>query len=316
MQYLTATLRTLAERNSTERATAAFVSEQLRRFGCKPKTVGASVVCDVGRGKNRIAFRAQADDGIATDNARQGVTHAYGQTAMLLNAARIVGAKSVVPLRFIFDCGDECAIENDVSEVYALRPNSDMERGKIGYCYGVMCAGRCEFTIDFCAKQVSAAAAEKSAEYVEEQAYALAQARSLSIATDKTASGVTRGYSVTFYDIAACEGFMIDLERAALKADDENGTLHTIAANRLYPPLVNNALAVDRVRSVMKSGCVAVPPQNIPDSFSEYSQTAPCCMVWLGIGQAETDGKSVFYDEQSLLIGTELIINLIESYKA
>lgn len=307
LKYITATCRGLRDLAGLSGATGdatAFIAEQLKRMGYKPKTMGANVICDVGRGGNRLAFFADMN---ATSLQANG---GYEQAAILLNVARIVGAKSAVPLRFIFGSDSditENGVVDGVSEAYALRLSSEIECGKIGYCYGVMCAGCCEFSIIFCCKSEQSAGVIASAEYVAERAKALADGRSVTVTLTKTAGGTRQDYTVVFYDIAACEGFMIDLERAALKADDSNGSSHTVIANKVHTPLVNNALAVDKVRSLMDNKCVVVPPRNTSDSFSECLEKTTGCMALLGACE-------IGDNSHAFLMGTELFIKLIESY--
>ncbi|MDE7108182.1 MAG: hypothetical protein K2O39_07655, partial [Clostridiales bacterium] len=88
----------------------------------------------------------------------------------------------------------------------------------------------------------------------------------------------------------------------------------------VYPPLKNHALAVDRVRSLMGEKCVAVPPRNTAEDFSNFLENTVGCMVWLGTkSEGHTSplhSKTFSFDEKALLTGTELFIKLIESYKA
>ena len=360
IQYLTATRRKLhamAELSGAEYKTSAFIVDELKRFGYKPKTIGTGVYCDVGRGSNRLAFRADIDalpideDVAATgmgECAANGVMHACGHdghTANLLNVARILGGKSDVPLRFIFQFDEEVAggstvmIENGVldgvSEVYALHLCPELEQGKIGYCYGAMFAGCCEFDINYvgrsghCASPELCADAVRSAVSVAADAYGLASNRGLSINLGKMTGGYARNiisdsckqeYTVRFFDVSVCEGFMIELERAALKADDQNGTTHNIVTSAVYPPLINHALAVDRVRSLMGDKCVAMKPRNTAEDFSNFLENTTGCMVWLGTKAEGHDSplhsKSFSFDERALLLGTELFIKLIQSFKA
>ena len=360
MTYLKETRRKLhamAELSGAEYNTSAFIVEELKRFGYKPKTIGTGVYCDVGRGSNRLAFRADIDalpieeDVNATGMqgcSAVGVMHACGHdghTANLLNVARIVGGKSDVPLRFIFQHDEEVSggstlmIENGVldgvSEVYALHLCPEIEQGKIGYCYGAMFAGCCEFDIDYfgrsghCANPELCADAIRSATSVAEKAYGLAKNRGMILNLGKMTGGYARNiisdnckqeYTLRFFDTASCEGFMIDIERAAENADDTNGTTHNIVTSAVYPPLINHALAVDRVRSLMGDRCVAMPPRNTAEDFSNFLEQATGCMVWLGIKSEGHDSplhsKSFSFDEAALLTGTELFIKLIESYKA
>ena len=361
MVYLTSTRRKLhamAELSGAEYNTSAFIVDELKRFGYKPKTIGTGVYCDVGRGNNRLAFRADIDalpileevtaTGAGGFAACGNVMHACGHdghTANLLNVARIVGGKSDIPLRFIFQHDEEVAggstlmIENGVldgvAEVYALHLCPELEQGKIGYCYGAMFAGCCEFDVAYagksghCATPELCADAVKSAVYVASEAYKLTEKHKISVTLGKMNGGYARNiisdncmqeYTARFYDTAACESFMIDLERAALRADDDNGTSHTIKTVAVYPPLVNHAIAVDRVRSVMGDMCMPVPPRNTAEDFSNFLEHTSGCMVWLGI---KSDGhtsplhsKTFSFDESALLTGTELFLKLIESYKA
>ncbi|MCH5155112.1 MAG: amidohydrolase [Clostridiales bacterium] len=360
LDYLTATRRKLhamAELSGAEYNTSAFIVEELKRFGYKPKTIGTGVYCDVGRGNNRLAFRADIDalpieeDVAATgmgDYAAHGAMHACGHdghTANLLNVARIVGAKSDVPLRFIFQFDEEVAggstvmidngVLNDVSEVYALHLCPELEQGKIGYCYGAMFAGCCEFNIEYagksghCADPELCADAVRSGVYVASQAYDLAKKHGLLLNLGKMMGGYARNiisdscrqeYTVRFFDVGSCEGFMIDLERAALRADDQNGTSHTVTTDAVYPPLKNHALAVDRVRSVMGDKCVVMPPRNTAEDFSNFLEKTTGCMVWLGTkAEGHTSplhSKTFSFEESALMTGTELFIKLIKSYKA
>lgn len=359
LQYLTSTRRKLhamAELSGAEYNTSAFIVEELKRFGYKPKTIGTGVYCDVGRGNKRLAFRADidalpiAEDVAATgmgECAANGVMHACGHdghTANLLNVARIVGGKSDVPLRFIFQFDEEVAgggavmiangVLDGVSDVYALHLCPELEQGKIGYCYGAMFAGCCEFDINYvgksghCASPECCADAVRSAVNVASDAYELAKQHKLQLNLGKMTGGYARNiisdnckqeYTLRFYDQSACESFMIAVERAALRADDTNGTSHTIVTQAVYPTLKNHALAVDRVRSLMGDKCVAVPPRNTAEDFSNFLESTVGCMVWLGtMAEGHTSplhSKSFSFDEMALLTGTELFIKLIESYK-
>lgn len=358
MAYLTATRRKLhamAELSGAEKNTSAFIVSELKRFGYKPKTIGTGVYCDVGKGNNRLAFRADIDalpliEDVAVtgmgDYAAQGAMHACGHdghAANLLNVARIIGGKSDVPLRFIFqfdeevDGGSTVMIDNGVldgvSEVYALHLCPELDEGKIGYCYGAMFAGCCEFDIIYsgraghCSTTDGTADAIRSAVEVAQFAYGLADRLGLKVNLGKMnggharniiADGCVQQYTLRFYDTSACESFMIEIERAALSADDGNGTDHSIKTTAVYPPLVNHAYAVDRVRSLMGDKCIAVPPKAAAEDFSNFLQNTVGCMVWLGVrSPAHTSplhSPTFSFDERALVTGTELFVKLIRSY--
>ncbi|MCH5165610.1 MAG: amidohydrolase [Clostridiales bacterium] len=358
LQYLTDTrrkLHSLAELSGKEYKTSEFIVSELKRFGYKPKTIGTGVYCDAGKGNNRIAFRADIDALPITENvgstgmhdyaAQSGVMHACGHdghTANLLNVARIVGGKSKTPLRFIFQFGEEGeggsqvmideGVLDGVSEIYALHLCPEIEQGKIGYCYGSMFAGCCEFDIDVtgkachCATPSLGADAVRASVEIAEKAFNVAQNHGLLLNLGKVSGGLVRNvvadsckseYTLRFYDMAKCEAAMLDIERAALNADDAYGTNHTLISRGVYPPLINSALAVDKVRSVMKGRCIAVEPRYTAEDFSNYLLKITGCMVWLGVraeGHTSPLHSECFsFDESALLTGTELFMKLIEA---
>ncbi|MDE7464084.1 MAG: hypothetical protein K2M48_03550, partial [Clostridiales bacterium] len=123
-------------------------------------------------------------------------------------------------------------------------------------------------------------------------------------------------YTLRFFDGAVSEAVMLDIERARIEADKRFGTSHKLIVNAVYPPLVNNALAVDKVRKVMADAAVAVEPRYTAEDFSNYLLRVPGCIVWLGTG---TDGArsplhsdTFKFDEKALLLGTELFTRLVE----
>ena len=358
LQYLTQTrrkLHALAEVSGGEYKTSAFIVEELKRFGYKPKTVETGVYCDVGHGKRRLAFRADIDALPICENtdvtgmreyAADGVMHACGHdghTANLLNVARIVGAKSEVPLRFIFQFGEEGAggaermieggVLDGVEEIYALHLCPELDEGKIGYCYGGMFAGCCEFDIDFVGKACHCAMPELGSDAIRSTvmtasgAYDAANKRELLINLGKIGGGSARNiiadgakseYTLRFYDMGKCEQVMLDIERAALAADDKFGTTHFIKSTAMYPPLINHALAVDKVRSIMDGKCEAVPPRNTAEDFSYYLEKTTGCMVWLGVKTQKHNSplhsNTFSFDESALLPGTELFLKLIDAF--
>lgn len=359
LQYLTDTrrkLHALAELSGAEFKTSEFIIGELKRFGYKPKTIGTGVYCDIGRGGGRLAFRADIDALPVTENfdvtgmgeygAKGNVMHACGHdghTANLLNVARILDGKCKVPLRLIFQFGEEDTggsrimidggVLDGVNEIYALHLCPELEQGKIGYAYGGMFAGCCEFDIEVCGRSSHCAMPECGADAVKaslniaRSAFAAANERGLLLNLGRIDGGSARNivadkckteYSLRFYDMVKCEAVMLDIERAALRADDESGTSHRLTSVALYRPLINNAFAVDRVRSAMGDKCVPVAPRNTAEDFSEYLYETTGCMVWLGVKtaghEAPLHSECFSFDESALLTGTELFIKLIDAY--
>lgn len=355
INYLTETrrkLHALAELSGKEYNTSAFIVGELKRLGYKPKTIGTGVYCDIGGRGARLAFRADIDALPITENtavtgcaafAATGAMHACGHdghTANLLNIARILGGKSEVPLRLIFQFGEEgiggsqvmidAGVLDGVDEIYALHLCSELEVGKVGYCYGGMFAGTAEFDIEVKGKASHCAMPEKGADAVRASiaianaAYESASKHDLLINVGKIAGGAARNiiaddckfdYTLRFYDMKKCEAVMMDIERAALDSDDRFGTRHELSTQAVYPPLINDALAVDKVRAVMGEAAVEMQPRYTAEDFSNYLLKAPGCIVWLGTGSAghtsPLHSDTFSFDEGALLTGTELFMRLI-----
>lgn len=357
-EYLTATrrkLHALAELSGKEYKTSAFITEELKSFGFKPKAIGTGVFCDVGKGP-RLALRADIDalpikenvEFTGVDFAADGeVMHACGHdghTANLLNVARIVGSKSDVPLRFIFQFGEEGiggseamidgGVLDGVEEIYALHMCPELDEGKVGYCYGAMFAGCVEFDVEFkgvashCATPEKGADAVRASIHAANKAFDAAKAHNLLINLGKIHGGAARNivadkcvseYTLRFYDTAKSEAVVMAVERALIEADDVFGTEHDLITSAVYPPLINNALCVDKIRSIMGDRAVAVEPRNTAEDFSNYLNKVRGAIVWLG---TKKDGKysvplhsdKFSFDESALLTGTELFLKLIEAH--
>ncbi len=358
LEYMTVTrrkLHALAELSGEEYKTSAFIAEELKRLGYKPKTIGTGVYCDVGRGSSRLALRADIDalpikENVAVtgmkDYAAENAMHACGHdghTANLLNVARILSENAKdckVPLRLIFQFGEEgiggsaVMIENGVldgvDEIYALHVCPELEVGKIGYCYGGMFAGCCEFDINVfgtaahCAMRELGADAVASSLEVAGKINSSADKLGLLLNLGKIGGGAARNivadsckseYTLRFYDTSKCEKFMMDAERALLDADDRFGTTHKLDTISVYPPLINHALCVDKARKAAGDRAVEMKPRLTAEDFSNYLLHIPGCMVWLGVkseGHCKPLHSDEFsFDESALKIGTEYFMNII-----
>lgn len=218
-----------------------------------------------------------------------------------------------------------------VDEIYALHLCPELDAGKIGYCYGGMFAGCVEFDCNITGKASHCAMPEKGANavhaaiHVANAAFASADKHGLLINLGKVNGGVARNvvaaessseYTIRFYDTAKSEAVMLDIERALLDTDELFGTTHRLDVNGVYPPLINHAIAVDKVRKVSGERAVEMPPRYTAEDFSNYLLEVTGCIVWLGTGR---DGKrsplhsdTFAFDERDLLVGTELFERLIE----
>jgi len=283
LQYLTETRRKLhgmAEPSGAEYNTQAFIESELKRFGYKPIRLGTGVYCDIGGGKNRLAFRADIDALPMTENtavtgmadcAAKGAMHACGHdghTANLLNVARLLGGKSDVPLRLIFQFGEEDeggsaymikhGVLDGVNEIYALHLCPELDEGKIGYCYGGMFAGCYEFDVDICGKSAHCAMREKGADAVlasldiAAAAYKAAKKHGLLVNLGKISGGHARNivadyckseYTLRFYETSKCEN--ITLSDAGCTTTSQNvlidGSVVTVTGEGDY--LLNGMLS-------------------------------------------------------------------------
>lgn len=344
-------LHALAELSGKEYKTSEFIAQELRRLGYKPRTIETGVYCDVGRGSPRIALRADIDALPITENtavtcvdfAAKDAMHACGHdghTANLLNVARILGGRSEVPVRLIFQFGEEGiggslamidgGVLDGISEIYALHLCPEIEQGKIGYCYGGMFAGCVEFDISAEGKACHCATPEKGADAIKASldiaaaAFDCAKSQNLLLNLGKISGGAARNivsdnctceYTLRFFETGKCEAVMLGIERAALAADDKYGTSHVLVNRCVYPPLINDALAVDKVRSLMGDACVPVAPRFTAEDFSNYLSEVPGCMVWLGVKtdkhRSPLHSDTFSFDESALLLGTEMFLKLI-----
>lgn len=346
-------LHRLAELSGKEYNTCRFIASELSSFGYKPKTIATGVYCDIGKGKGRLAFRADIDalpikentSVTGVDFAADGcVMHACGHdghTANLLNLARILKGKAPIPLRLIFQFGEEGiggsvtmiegGVLDGVDEIYALHLCPELEQGKVGYCYGGMFAGCVEFDVNISGVAAHCATPEKGADAIKAAldvaivAKRSADSNGLLLNLGRITGGAARNivadsckceYTLRYYDRAKSESVMLDIERALIKSDETYGTSHELYTQAVYPPLINNALAVDKVRAVMGDNAVPVPHRNTAEDFSEYLLRVPGCMVWLGIKSDGHDSPlhsdTFSFDERALVTGTELFLKLIE----
>lgn len=348
-------LHKMAELSGCEYNTSAFIASELERFGYKPKKILTGVICDIGRGSPRLALRADIDalpicentefTGCAEFAAEGSVMHACGHdghAANLLNVARILSnGKSPCPLRLIFQFGEEgiggslSMIENGaldgVDEIYALHLCPELEQGKIGYCYGGMFAGCVEFDTVVrgrachCATPENGADAIKATFDVANGAFDAAKKNGLLLNLGKVTGGAARNivsdgctaeYSLRFFDRAKSEAVMMEVERALIASDEKFGTEHDLVVHSVYPPLINHALAVDKVRKIMGDRAVETAPRNTAEDFSNYLLKVPGCMVWLGIKNEKygmpLHSECFGFDEAALETGTEFFLKLIK----
>ncbi len=185
-----------------ENWTHDFIKKQLKNLGCKPKTLNKTgLTADIGKGKNRIALRADMDalpipeeNSLAYKSENKGFMHACGHDthmAMLLGAAKLfTDTKNPPPVRLIFQPSEEKTpggakgmIEEGalkgISEIYAIHINPEAEVGTLTLKSGVMLATADEMEITIIGKGGHAAEPHKTIDPIYASALFINQTQSL-----------------------------------------------------------------------------------------------------------------------------------------
>ena len=98
-------------------------------------------------------------------------------------------------------------------------------------------------------------------------------------------------------------------------ADAVYGTHSTMHVSQSYPPVINDAASVEKVRALAGDKAVDVEPLAIAEDFSEYLRAAPGAFLFCGYGDdkhsAPLHSSSFDFDEQALLTGVEIYEKLL-----
>lgn len=185
-----------------ENRTHDFIEKQLKNLGCKPKTLNKTgLIADIGKGKNRIALRADMDalpiteqNSLAYKSKNKGYMHACGHDthmAMLLGTAKLLSeTKNSPPVRLIFQPSEEKTpggakgmiaegALKGVSEIYAIHINPEAEVGTLTLKSGVMLAAADEIKITIKGKGGHAAEPHKTIDPIYASALFINQTQSL-----------------------------------------------------------------------------------------------------------------------------------------
>lgn len=220
-----------------------------------------------------------------------------------------------------------------VDEVYGLHLWPGIARGTFGLAEGPVMSG--VGTLDFTVRGTSAhgAAPHKGTDPVCAAAQAIVNVQAALMRTVDAAQPVvfTVGKITggTMRNILAAE---VKLECTARAFSDENmeKVLRTAkdafaAADALYgthsemdlitrfPPVVNHAKAVQRVRAAAGECAVPFAPVSIGEDFSEYQKERPGAFMFCGIGDTEPLHSARFdFDEESLVYGLSLFEKILQ----
>jgi len=203
--YITNTRRELhkhPEPAFKENWTHDFIEKQLKDLGYKPKTLNKTgLIADIGKGKNRIALRADMDalpikeeNSLPYKSKNEGYMHACGHDthmAMLLGTAKLLTEiKNPPPVRFIFQPSEEKTpggakgmikegALKGISEIYAIHINPEAEVGTLTLKSGVMLAAADEMEIIIKGKGAHAAEPHKAIDPIYASSLFINQTQSL-----------------------------------------------------------------------------------------------------------------------------------------
>ena len=337
--------------------TQEYITGELDKLKLKYKRHGTGVVCDLAGAnkKIRVGLRADMDglavrelNGVEYKSAREGFMHACGHDghmAMLLAAAAYFKEnKPDFNLRLIFQPaeegggGAEKLIENGVlkgvDSIFALHLDPALETGKIAVSAGVIMAGEAAFDIEFAGVSAHCAQREKGADAVLAVALFITRAREMMKRYDnnnlfhvgRASGGGMRNViapdmkllcTLRFFDGAAREEIMQKLTGLLTAIKDETGADHRLTVGIAYPPLRNDARAVEYVRSRVGETAEAVPAYASED-FAEYLLRVTGCFAWLGAypgtgGQKKLHNGNFDFDEKALLYGLEYYKRILKN---
>ena len=344
-------LHKLAEPSEREVQTSDFLFARLKEMGYKPRRIHTGLVCEKkGNRAHTIALRADMDalpivEKDCPFKAEGGYMHACGHDghmAMLLSAA--AAAARVRPehtVRFLFQFGEEGghggaekmieggAVEG-VDEIYALHLCPELPVGRVASSEGALFAGDVAFDIDFTGRSSHCAEGKKGIDAL--KAAVLFYERAQSVNDDcknntlfhigKLEGGALRSClaekatahcTLRYFDAAHIDLLMMRLERLAIEADDFAGTAHRVTVQSVYPPLVNNPLALAFVKSVWP--VEEAEPRFTGEDFAFYLQKVRGAMLWLGCRDSTHSSPlhsdTFGFDEKALLTGAELYEKLM-----
>jgi len=185
-----------------ENWTHDFIEKQLKNLGYKAKTLNKTgLIADIGKGKDRIALRADMDalpiteeNSLPYKSENKGYMHACGHDthmAMLLGIAKLlIEVKNPPPVRLLFQPSEEKIpggakgmIEEGalrgISEIYAIHIDPETEAGILTLKSGVMLAAADEMEITIRGKGGHAAEPHKTVDPIYASSLFINQTQSL-----------------------------------------------------------------------------------------------------------------------------------------
>ncbi len=331
------------ELSNREERTARVVAERLRAIGIDEIKTGVAHhgVVALIRGKQPgpvVALRAdmdalpiQEDTGLAFASQNRGVMHACGHdvhTAVLLGAAEVLSQmRDAIPgaVKLIFQPAEEGAPageeggakmmiqqgvlrDPDVSAIFGLHVNTELETGKIGYRFGSLLASVDRFRVTVTGKQSHAAMPWMGVDPVLASAHIITAVQS--IASRKV--DARRPIVVSFGIIRAGQAWNIIPEKVELEGTIRTHDVdvrkqaarefHRIVHHTAdglgaraeiqfddYGPVVRNDPELGErakrslVRAVGEANVLEVQPVMGGEDFAHYAEQIPGFFIFLGV---------------------------------
>jgi amidohydrolase len=186
----------------SENWTHDFIEKKLKDLGYKPKTLNKTgLIADIGKGKKRIALRADMDalpiteeNSLPYKSRNKGFMHACGHDthmAMLLGVGKLLSSKkNPPPVRLIFQPSEEKipggakgmikeGALKDISEIYAIHIEPEGEVGTLTLKSGIMLAAADEMEITIKGRGAHAAEPHKAVDPIYASALFINQTQGL-----------------------------------------------------------------------------------------------------------------------------------------
>lgn len=343
-------LHAIPELSEQEFETSAYIAKRLDELGLKYTKIHTGMYVDISgkRAEEKIALRCDMDALPITEKtdvefkARKNM-HACGHDghmAILLGTAKWLSEnKPHCDVRLIFQFGEEgdggadkmikAGVLDGVDEIYAFHLCPELDKGEMSSLVGAMFAGTVEFDVCVSGRASHCADREKGADAIRtcikfaaaceriERSHANVRIHigraEMGSARNIVADGGRLYCTFRYFDAADLNSVSGELAAALCEIDGQIGTESRIDVKAVYPPLVNSASAVKRLKSV--ANVKECEPRYTAEDFAFYTEKIDGCMAWLGIRDEKYSSPlhsdTFGFDESALMLGVETMIKLV-----
>lgn len=343
-------LHAIPELSECEFETSEYIAKRLTELGLKFTKIHTGMYVDIDGESpgERIALRCDMD-GLPieekTDSEFRAKKNMHacghdGHMAIVLGTAKWLSEhKPRCGVRLIFQFGEEgdggadkmikAGVLDGVDEIYAFHLCPELEKGKLSSVCGAMFAGTAEFDVEVCGKASHCADREKGADafvackmFADECETTEKQRTDIRIHIGKAEIGSARNIvadkgrlfcTFRYFDVSSRDSVLSSLSAALTRIDARAGTQSRIAVKAVYPPLVNSAAALKRLKSV--ANVEDCEPRYTAEDFAFYTEKIDGCMAWLGIKDEKycspLHSDTFGFEESALMTGVQTMIKLV-----